>query len=372
MSKDKCFKQCKLNYILINKEGISIKGAIIGFGTIAMGHTDAYFKMENIKIVAVVDPLPERRKYAKEILPNIRTYDSIHDMFFNENLDFIDICTPPNTHFDYIRIGLLKGSHIICEKPLLLFTNQYKEICSLAKSVNKIIYPSHNYKFAPVLKQIKGIVHSEQFGQVINGHFRILRSGHAVGVSEWNPHWRRDPKISGGGILRDHGPHSIYIASDMCGQVPTAVSCITGNLKTDRYVDTEDTALLTIQFDNNIQFIIDISWASTFRKSYYAISGSIENIIVENDELIHTTKNGKIIRSTISSGFNDPSHKAWFYDMFVDFINIVATPTKQLPLLREAFITSLVIEQAYISADNGGKLIDLPYIPENFLVVNTF
>jgi predicted dehydrogenase len=233
------------------------------------------------------------------------------------------------------------------------------------------VYPSHNYKFAPILQFIKKIVQSNRFGQIINGHFRVIRSGHAVGIPEWNPHWRRYPEISGGGILRDHGPHSIYIACDMCGKTPTAVSCITGNLKADQYVDTEDTALLTIYF-NDIKFLIDISWASSFRNSYYAISGSEENIIVENDELIHTGKDGKLIRQFMYSEFNDPSHKAWFRDMFSDFIDTVTTPTKQLPLLREAFITSLVIEQAYSSAKLGGKLIELPKMPEVFIIYKIY
>ncbi len=343
-----------------------MQGALIGFGTIAMGHIDAYLKIKNINIIAIVDSLPERRKYAEAIIPNIKTYESIDELFSHENLDFIDVCTPPNTHFDYICAGLSNDCHVICEKPLLLFARQYNDICTIAKSRDKIIYPSHNYKFAPILHSIKKVVQSENFGQVINGHFRILRSGHAMGVPEWNPNWRRYPEISGGGILRDHGPHSIYIACDMCGKIPVAVSCIIGNLKIDRYRDTEDTALLTIHFRDDVTFMIDISWASSFRNSYYEISGSAEKIIVENDSLVHTTKNGEMIRQSIPSEFNDPSHKAWFQDMFLNFIDVVATPAKQIQLLRESFITSLIIEHAYSSAKQGGKLISLPHITEDF------
>ncbi len=342
-----------------------MQGALIGFGTIAAGHMDAYSKMKakNLGITAVVDSSLERRR-VKIISPGVRTYESIAEMFSYEKIDFIDICTPPHTHFDYICAGLNNNCHVICEKPLLLSTEQYKEILSLVKSGSKIVYPSHNYKFAPILRFIKKIVESEQFGQIVNGHFRTLRSGHAIGVPEWDPHWRRNPKISGGGIVRDHGPHSIYVACDICGQFPIAVSCITGNLKIDQYKDTEDTALLTLHFGDSFQFTIDLSWAASFRNTYYAISGSTENIIVENDQLIRTAKNGKVDRQSISSEFNDPSHKAWFQDMFLDFIDTVANPDKQMPLLKEAFITALVIEQAYISAKQGGKLVNLPPISQ--------
>ncbi|MDQ1353413.1 MAG: hypothetical protein QG657_3719 [Acidobacteriota bacterium] len=337
-----------------------MQGALVGFGTIAGGHLDAYLNTEVMDIKAVFDPLAERRKKAKLIAPRINTYSTLDDMFSREKLDFIDICSPPNTHHNYIRSGLSNNCHVMCEKPFLLFSEQYKGLLALTKSENKVVFPSHNYKFSPILRLIREIVHSEHFGQIISGHFRTFRSGHAVGVPEWNPHWRRDLNISGGGILRDHGTHSIYIACEMCRQIPTAVSCIMGNLKADQYKDTEDTVLMTLYFDHNIHFIINLSWAAGYRNTYYSIMGSNENIIVENDNLIYTKKEGEIIRKSISSEFDDPSHKSWFKGIFCDFKDVVEHQNRQLPLLKEALITTLVIECAYLSAKQGGKLINVP------------
>lgn len=338
-----------------------MQGALIGFGTIAAGHLSAYLVTEVMNIRAVFDPLPERRKKAKQIAPHLNTYSILDEMFFKEELDFIDICTPPNTHYDYIRSGLRNNCHVICEKPFLLFSEQYKDILSLIRSKNKVVFPSHNYKFSPILRLVKNIVYSEQFGQVIGGHFRTLRSGHAVGVPEWKPHWRRDLNISGGGILRDHGTHSIYIACWMLGQTPKAVSCIMGNLNDDQYKDTEDTALLTLHFDHHTPFTINLSWAAGYRNSYFSIMGSHQNIIVENDNLIHTKDNGKVTRKSITSEFDDSSHKSWFKDIFLDFKDVIENCGRQLPLLNEALITTLVVERAYMSAAQGGKPIDVPF-----------
>jgi predicted dehydrogenase len=112
-------------------------GAVIGFGTIAVGHADAYRKTEKINIKAVVDPLLERRKYAEALIPNIRTYESLNELFSHEYLDFIDICAPPHTHFDYICAGLSNNCHIICEKPLLQFVSQYEKFCLWLNSLIK-------------------------------------------------------------------------------------------------------------------------------------------------------------------------------------------------------------------------------------------
>jgi predicted dehydrogenase len=344
-----------------------MQGALVGFGTIAMGHLNAFQQMRDLTIVAIVDPSPERRKQAAAKHPAIRTYESIEAVIANEAIDFIDICSPPHTHLDYIRSGLTNNCHVLCEKPLLLSVLDYRGILSLVTEVKRVLYPCHNYKFAPILQLIKNRVQSDKFGQIISGHFRTLRFGHAVGVPEWNPHWRRDSAISGGGILRDHGTHSIYIASHICGQRPTFVSCLMGNLRNDGYYNTEDTALMTLQFGEGLRFIIDLSWASSFRNSYYAVYGTAENMIVENDEFRHKNRDGGLILQSLVSGFDDPLHRAWFIDMFTDFKDAIATPGRQLPLLEEALMTSLVIERAYESAKQGGVLVEVPYPSSEFL-----
>lgn len=344
-----------------------MQGTLIGFGTIGMGHLDTYQRMKDMTITAVVDTEPERCKQVVAKYPQIRTYENFQTMLANEAIDFIDICSPPHTHLDYIHEGLTNQCHVLCEKPLLLSVLDYRGILSLINKVNRVLYPCHNYKFAPVLRMLRDTVQTENFGQIIGGHFRTLRQGHAVGVPEWNPHWRRNSAISGGGILRDHGTHSIYLACHLCGQVPRAVSCLTGNLQSDEYCDTEDTGLMTLHFDNDMRFIIDLSWAAGFRKSCYAVYGSAENMIIENDEFCHTTLSGDVIRQTLISEFDDPSHQTWFMNMFEDFIDVIATPNRQLSLLQEALITSLVIEQAYESANQGGKVIDVPYPSIEFL-----
>lgn len=344
-----------------------MRGSLIGFGTIGMGHLAAYQETQDMTITAIVDVVQERRRKVRATYPAIRTYETIKALMANETVDFIDICAPPNVHLDYVRAGLANNCHVLCEKPLFLSVQDYQGVLSLIKESNCVLYPSHNYKFAPILRLLKNTVRADCFGRIVSGHFRTYRSGHAIGVPEWNPHWRRNCAISGGGILRDHGTHSIYMACHIFGQLPNSLSCLMGNLRNDKYRDTEDTVLLTMQFQDNVRFMVDLSWAAGFRKSYYAIFGTAESMIVENDELCHKTTNGKLIRQSLVSEFDDPSHRAWFTDMFQDFRDFVANPARQIPLLQEALTASLVIERAYESARQGGIQVDVPSPSTAFL-----
>lgn len=343
-----------------------MKGALIGFGTIAGGHLQAYEKLDNLSIIAIVDSAKERFDKAKAVNGDLRFYQDIDELFANEKVDFIDVCTPPHTHLGYIKTGLNNNCHILCEKPFLCSVKDYKGLLPLIKKSGKTLYACHNYKFAPILQKIYGQVQSKDFGKVVKGHFRTLRSGHAVGIPEWKPNWRREQKIANGGILRDHGTHSVYMATHITNNLPVAVSCLMGSLKKDQYTDNEDTALLTLYFPNDTQFLIDLSWAASFRNSYYSVTGTDQTIIVENDEITYT-KDNKVLKENLPSDFNDPTHKTWFVDLLKDFLEFIHSPERQIPLLTEALMTTLVIEKAYGSAKLGGAKVDIPHPSIEFL-----
>lgn len=61
-----------------------MRGAIVGFGTIATGHLVAYEKIPNITINAVVDPVPARQQRACDLNPSLNTYSSLKEMFKSE------------------------------------------------------------------------------------------------------------------------------------------------------------------------------------------------------------------------------------------------------------------------------------------------
>ena len=342
-----------------------MQGAIIGFGTIAAGHLVGYRSTLELSTVAVVDPSPQRR--AKAAAAGFRTYARFDDLLEHETLDFVDICAPAFAHPDYIRRGLDAGLHVLCEKPVFMpELSGYETVVEQIATSGRVMYPCHNYKFAPILRYMESVIDSPGFGDVLHARFRTLRAGHARGVPEWNADWRRDPVYSGGGILRDHGPHSIYLAAHLTDMAPESVSCISGSLQRGRFDATEDTALLTLRCAEGVQIVLDLSWSAAFRDTYYSVVGSRGSIVVENDH-VQYTRDGQISREILPSDFDDPSHSEWFAKMFADFAETVADPQHQWRLIREAIITSVVIDAAYESAARRGEWVDVK-IPRTSLI----
>lgn len=337
-------------------------GAIVGYGMIAAGHHDAYLRMGDLKVVSVVDCCEQRLAAAKQRDPHLSVYVSMEELFENESIDFVDLCTPPSQHSEQILQALDAGCHVLCEKPFLLEQASFGRLIDKVAIASSFVYPSHNYKFSPVMRYLVETVRSREFGDLVRGFFRTVRSGHARGVPEWEPDWRRMPEYSGGGILQDHATHSVYLACHLCNSRPVSVSCTLGNLRNDRFKVTEDTAMITLDFPGGIEIRLDLTWACTYRNTSYALLGSRQNIIVENDDVI-LTESGSVIRRNVASDLDDPSHKAWFPDMLRDFVSSIGDPEKQRLLLAEAWTACATIRAAYASAAEGGRRVHIDPLP---------
>lgn len=80
--------------------------AIIGSGGyIAKRHKEAINRIDG-KIVIDYDPIYSNLQYPHHI--------------FKSDFKYLVICSPSNTHYDYIKMGLENGKKIICEKPAFL------------------------------------------------------------------------------------------------------------------------------------------------------------------------------------------------------------------------------------------------------------
>ena len=334
-----------------------MKGAIIGFGLIATGHLEGFRQRGGLSVTSIVDVSPQRRRVAEENF-GLTAYSTFEELVQSQKLDFIDVCTPPSTHAMYSAQALDGGYHTLCEKPVFLPDQSgYQDQISKIKSSNKLFYPCHVYKFSPMLKEVRKIVQDGKLGEIVRADFKTLRKGHALGVEGWDPDWRRKLSISKGGILRDHGPHSIYAAMHLTSSVPLSVSCVSGRFG-DGFPDTEDTAFVRMKCTNDVEISFTLSWSASHRSTCYNISGTRGSILVEDDELTYAS-DGKITKKIIRSEFNDPSHKGWFRDMFIDFEDSIRNPARRAPLIIESLVTSAAIDAAYNSSSQSGKWIDI-------------
>jgi len=269
---------------------MKLSGAIIGYGFISShGHLPSYLersqKIGDVEIIAIADICEARRILAKQALPKARIYASHEELLRHEadHLDFVDISTPPSDHAKIVRTALDANLHVLCEKPLTTNLEDARDLLARAKTAERVLFPAHNYKHAPVVKAIRAVIESGQIGKVTGLTLSTFRNTHAKGVSEWNTHWRRSQIYGGGGIAMDHGSHSFYLMFDWMNNYPTSITAKMSNQNPEVH-DTEDNFSATISFPNGLAHC-HLTWTAGVRKVIYTVQGTRGAITVDDDEM---------------------------------------------------------------------------------------
>jgi predicted dehydrogenase len=280
------------------------------------------------------------------------------------NLDFVDICTPPCWHGEIALAALNQGLHVLCEKPLTTSTAEATALIQKAIQSERVVFPCHNYKHAPVVQTIRDIIQSGEIGRVRSVTLNTFRNTHAKGVDEWKKHWRREKKYSGGGIAMDHGSHTFYLAFDWMGAYPTAITAKMSNLMPHLY-DTEDNLTAVLTFPEGLVHA-HLSWTAGVRKVIYTIQGESGAITVDDDELqlalIQKTDSPdvaqgavswKVQKKSIVSNWMDASHVQWFDAMFQQFKTAIQRNDYVSKDTYDSFFCIEAITAAYRSAETG-------------------
>jgi predicted dehydrogenase len=339
-----------------------LQGAIAGFGFISgKGHQPAYQQRDDVQIVAVADVCPARLEAARAALPKARLYPDHRELLRAEkDLDFIDISTPPNAHAEIALAALGRGLHVLCEKPLTTTLAEARSLVEAARTHRRVVFPAHNYKHAPVVKFAQETIQSGRIGTVRAVTLNTFRTTHAKGVPEWKTDWRRDRKLSGGGIAMDHGSHSFYLTFSWLGSLPTHVTAKT--LTLDRQYDTEDNLNAVLTFPNGFAHTF-LTWTAGVRKVVYSLQGTDGALVIDDDDWELTTgkSSGKpsVEQGVIESDWMDASHTRWFNSMFDQFKTAIRSGDFVNRELREAVACVQIIETCYRSSAEGSRELPL-------------
>jgi predicted dehydrogenase len=347
---------------------------VVGYGFIASrGHLPAYSerakRQRDVEITAIADVCSARRERARHDLPGVRLYSSYQALLRAEadKLDFVDICTPPSAHLEIAEAALDRGLHVLCEKPLATTVREAGTLLACAHAAERVIFPCHNYKHAPVVKAIRDLLEEGRLGRVRSITLSTFRNTHARGVSEWKPDWRRERKYSGGGIAMDHGSHTFYLAFEWMGGYPTAVSAKMAKLGSAAY-NTEDNFTAVLTFPNGLAHA-HLSWTAGVRKVLYTIQGERGAITVDDDDLqLAVSQDGGPVdgnghwlveRKSIASHWMDASHYHWFDSLFDEFKTAIQERDFVGKEVRDAYFCIQTISNAYRSAGESCREVPL-------------
>lgn len=138
---------------------------IIGTGRIANRFVPEAKLVSGVSTQGVYNPHVESaKKFAEQW--EIEAYENLED--FYEAVDSVYIASPHETHYDYIKMALEHGKHVLCEKPMVLKRDQAIELFTYAKERNLILFEGIKTAYCPGFNQLLGIACSGTIGSIRN------------------------------------------------------------------------------------------------------------------------------------------------------------------------------------------------------------
>ena len=194
----------------------NLNWAVLGVGVIANEMAQALQKMGK-KIYAVANRTHDKAVAFAEKYGVEKVYDTIDEMFTDENVDIIYITSPHNTHYAYIKKALENGRHLFVEKSITLNSRELDEMIALAKEKDLILGEAMTIWHMPLYKELWRIVNSGELGrvQMITVNFGSFK--------EYDMKNRFFNMNLAGGAMLDIGVYALSIVRSFMSETPTDV-----------------------------------------------------------------------------------------------------------------------------------------------------
>lgn len=167
-----------------------------------------------------------------------------------QRIDFVSIVTPNHMHFPIAQAFAQAGIHVVCDKPMVLTSEQAKILHDITADKKIIFGVTYNYSGYPMVKQARDLVRSGELGDirrvVVEYHQGWLATP-LESSGQKQAGWRTDPARSGAGAIGDIGSHAEQLASYITGLELDAICADLSTFLPGRRVDDDAAVLLRFQ-----------------------------------------------------------------------------------------------------------------------------
>ena len=155
----------------------SYTAAIVGCGSIGHAHAEGYGLVDEVELVAVVDPLEAPRQQYMEEYDLQYGHETIEEMLEEVQPDIVSVCTwhllHPAPTIAAARAGV-KG--IICEKPMAIGMAAADSMIEACAASGTKLAISHQRRFTPGWEKARALVEEKAIGEVVRVDNKVADS----------------------------------------------------------------------------------------------------------------------------------------------------------------------------------------------------
>lgn len=117
-----------------------MKISTIGTGFIVERFLNAVNQVDSAEVYAVYSRTEEKARNLADAFGVGETYTDINSMFSDDAYDTVYVASPNSLHYDYVKLALEHGKHVICEKPFTSTLRELEELIALSKKKGLFLF----------------------------------------------------------------------------------------------------------------------------------------------------------------------------------------------------------------------------------------
>lgn len=222
-----------------------LKGTCIGAGYFSPFQFEAWQRIPEVEITAICNRDRNKAEPYMQKYSIARHYSDYREMLEKEKPDFVDIITPPETHYEMTKFAADRGIDVICQKPLAPAFSEAKNIVDYASKAGIRFMVHENWRFQPWHREIKKLIQNEAIGKIHFMNWR-KRMGDGWGENAYiprQPYFRTYPRL----IVYENGIHFIDTFRYLGGEIKRVFAYLK---KLNPVIAGEDFALVNFEFEN--------------------------------------------------------------------------------------------------------------------------
>lgn len=328
---------------------------LIGTGAIAHKHAQAYQEL-GYKLAGAANRNAEKgRAYAQQY--GAAFFDDWRDLVSSPDIDYVDVCTFPDSHLEIVRECAAQGRSVMLQKPMDLTLEACREMIRLAKDAEIRLGVVSQHRFDDSTIFLKKALADGRLGKLLQ----------VDGYAKWHrpqSYYDRSGKgtweVEGGGALINQGIHTVDVVMYLAGRAK-AISA-NWQLAAAHDMEAEDVVNALLTFDGGATGVIQASTA--FWPGYperIELHGTKGSAVIEGDRLTRWDVQGDtgddppLQAAADGSGASDPMAIPIenLKRNFANFGHAVATRTAPLIDGAEGLAALEIVLGVYQAARSG-------------------
>jgi len=228
------------------------KVLVAGCGHMGASHARAYHSMDGFKIVGLVSRTPTSRNLLSAELGGLPTFASYEYALSETHPDVVSINTYPDTHLDYVRMGLEANCHVFVEKPLAETAEDAQLLVDLAHKFNRKVVIGYILRVHPAWAKFISL--AQQLGKPLVMRMNLNQQSSG---NQWGTHRNLMNSMS---PIVDCGVHYVDVMCQMTRARPISVSAIGARLSDEIAVDMYNYGQLQVSFDDGSVGWYEAGW----------------------------------------------------------------------------------------------------------------